>query len=353
MKILVTFEHGGLPIYAVDVFRLLKYRGHDVSLLILGTNALVDPNDEIRNSVKLLGELPPTDQFDVWMYDASTWETAQSPFIGAMTAFRGKLVCINFEDEYHFFLTHLTNHVIEKTCLYINNALYKDKERYDVRIRDKIMLAPSYIGNSQAFKNLVVPFAEKKKRAIFTGNITGLTESGDPEELKCRINVPMALINGNVPCYYRIYSSDPNYKKVFDEVPSEYKCTHLDWSEFLQETVNSMIVLSLRGNGHTVRRYFEGLASNGLVFTTKSDHMVEFIGQGKNGEHFIEIDWSGKDVVEKANYYLNHPEESETIANAGRKLWEETSMLDEKFQLPSKISEQIISNARRISGIEF
>lgn len=353
MRILVTFEHPDIPIYSTDLLRLLKFRGHELVFYRIGSGKLQDPHNEIGQVATIVTEAPDYSSFDVWLYDATTWETQRSPFLEEMEKFCGFLININYEDGCQFFLSHLSDYVIEKTSVYINNTLWKDRERYDVRIRNKLMLSPSYIGNSQEFKSLHVPFNEKKKRAIFTGNITGFTESGDQEELKCRIKVPMALINAGFPCYYRIYSSDPAYKALLETVPDEYKLKNLSWKEFIDETINSMIILSLRGNGHTVRRYFEGLASGGLVFSTKSSHMVNFMGQGQAGEHFVEIDWSGKDVADLANYYVDNPDLAEKIAANGRKLWEETCMLDDNKQLPEKVSKEIVRNIYYIAEIKL
>jgi len=349
----MTFELGAIAVYATPLIKLLSSRGHSIDFYTTDRRGFCDPGDEIRKSVTMLNAPPVDMRYDLWMYDLSTWETKQTPFLEKLTEFEGDLVCINFEDGNQFFLNYITGYIIDKTKLYINNSLFVDRGRYPENIRSKLMLAPSYITNSQSFKTLVVPFRDKQRRAIFTGNITGMSESGNPEELKCRILVPMALIKAGVPCYYRIYSSDPNYQSVLEKVPEQYKSQHLKWEDFLKETVNSMIVLSLRGNGHTVRRYFEGLASGGLVFSTRSNHMTEFIGQGVAGEHFVEIDWSGNDVVEKANYYFERTEEAEKIAACGRKFWEDTSMLDDNGVVPPKVANEIINNAKRIAGIEF
>jgi hypothetical protein len=349
MKILITFEIDSTPIHAIDLFRLLKSRGH--SLYFYGCTNANDPFNFISSCCEIINTISNFNEFDVWMFDLTGWGSEKTPFLKELENFKGELICINYEDGYNFFESRMNDYVIEKTKLYINNTLYLDRDRYHQNIKNKVMLTTSYIWDSQKFKDEGIPFLEKQKRAIFTGNITGLSETGNSEEYEARIHIPMALINKNIPCYYKIYGSDPNYKKIYENISELYKGKHLCLKNFVKETLDSMVILSIRGNGHTVRRYFEGLASNGLVFTTKFNHMVDFIGKGELGKHYIEIDWSGKDVVEKFKYYMNNLNESEIIANNGRKLWEEYSMLDNNNLLPQKVINSILSEAKKISGI--
>lgn len=352
MKILITFEHGAIAIHSVDFLRMLKSRGHSLYFLKISTDNLNDPHGWIAQSCTILTHLTNVNQYDMWLYDVTSWDLPRSPLNTLFESYTGKLACINYEDGYGFFLNRVSDAVVDKTLFFMNNTLRTDITKYDTRVRSKLVLSTSYISNSQDFKKMSVAFRNKNKRAIFTGSITGFSESGDPEELKCRIKVPMALINAGIPCFYKIYNSDPGYKSLLKEVPDEYITSHLPRQVFLSETVNSMIILSLKGNGYTVNRFFEGLASGGLVFSTKFQHAANFIGCGIAGTHYVEIMWDGSDVVEKFNYYINNIEEAERIAVNGRKLWEEYSMLDVNNILPTSVIDNIVSQIRNISGVE-
>lgn len=347
MKILVTFEHGGIPIHCIDFLQVLKYRGHEIHFFKSSLDSLNDPHGIFLQNFVVLNNPPQYDLYDIWFYDVTSWEEQNSPFIPFMESFKGKLVCINYEDGYDFFLRRVSSLVVEKTLFYINNTLRKDKSKYPPFVQERLFLSTSYITNSQDFKNVSVPFLNKKRRAIFTGSITGLSESGDPEELKCRIKIPMALINAGIECFYQIYQADPSYQHILSNVPGEYKKPFLERNQFIQETVNSMVILALRGNGYTVNRFFEGLASGGLVFSTKFNHAAEFVGCGESGIHYVEIKWDGSDVVEKIQYYFNHLDEAEIIATNGRKLWEEYSMLDENKNLPKKVIDYYIDGMNK------
>jgi hypothetical protein len=308
MNILITFENKYLPIHAIDLFRTLKDKGHDLFFFALGQgfghweyNLTI-----LREAVTVLSALPDLNEMDMWMYDLSSkekikdtethfWDMNPTPFLELMENFKGRLVCINYEDLYNFFLYRVSDYVIDKTDIFINNALYKDLDRYDRRIRKKLVLATSYITNSQRFKHRSVPFHEKQTRSIFTGMITGFSDFDKvKDQYKCRVLVPMAILRSKLPCIYRVYGYSHALKDIFDQdVPDKYKTEILSEEDFIAEFSNSKYILSLRGMGLTVNRFFEGLASNGLVFSTKFNHLIDFIGQGIENVHYINIDWSG------------------------------------------------------------
>lgn len=340
-----------LPIHCIDLVRLLHSRGHEIHFYNVSSEPTNDPLGLFSQYTTVLPFLFDIHQYDMWMYDLSSWETPKSPLLSLLECFRGNLVCLNYEDGHQFFLNRSSSEVINKTKLYVNNQLRTDHDRYDSRIREKLFLSNSYISNSQDFKNLSVPFRQKMQRAIFTGNITGHSETGNQNEKKCRIKIPITLINSGVPCFYKIYNSDPNYRKLLKEVPEIYRQGSLPRKEFIEETINSMIILSLRGNGHTVNRFFEGQASGGLIFSTKFRHIVDFIGHGEAGKDYVEIEWDGSDVVDKAKYYFEHIDQAEKIAANGRKIWEEFSMLDENYMLPKKMQYYYVNGFQTIAGI--
>jgi hypothetical protein len=58
----------------------------------------------------------------------------------------------------------------------------------------------------------------------------------------------------------------------------------------------------------------------------------------------------GSDVVEKIKYYMRHEPAAIQIANNGRKLWEEYSMLDEQGLLPLKVRTELLKNIYQVSG---
>lgn len=358
MNILITFENMQVAIHAIDLIRTLQASGHTIYYHCVGQKVThYEYLSGIYSSKMIvLPHLPDLNKIDVWMYDLTPGDenaSVRTPFLDQMSGFKGNLVCINYEDGYDFFLVRSSDYLIDKTDVFLNNALYKDRERYDSRIRNKLVLSTSYITNSQLFKKIKTAFESKQARAFFTGNITGFSMT-HLEERKCRALVPLSIIQSDIPCFYRIYHYDPSMKDIYDyDVPQEYKQPVLPVKKYIEEFSGSKYILSLRGMGLTVNRFFEGLASNALVFSTRFDDTVDFIGQGAENTHYINIDWSGSDVVEKIKYYIEHEDEAAQIAGNGRHLWEEFSMLDNKGLLPIKVREDIVQQIYKISGMRF
>lgn len=354
MRILLTFEHSTLVVHFIDVVRMLKSRGHQIDFLEVGKTELGKYKDFFGDTMTYLDKLGDVTGYDMWMYDLTSWEGSKSPLIPQMESFRGKFVCIGNGDGAGFCIERVSKLIVEKTSLFMRNTLFKDLTKYHPLLHDKLFLSTCYISNSQDFKNSAVPFLEKKKRAIFTGSLTGFSEDGNAERFLCRIKVPMALINGGVPCVYRLHNYNPQWKLKFEgNVPDEYRVTALDRPSFIKEMETSMIILALRGNYHTVNRFFEGQASGGVVFTTRFKEDAVFLGHGDPGVHYVEVEWDGSDVVEKAKYYMEHLDEAETIAKNGRKLWEDCSMLDENKLLPQRTVEYYVEGIKTIGGIDI
>lgn len=354
MKALVTFEHSSLPIHAVDFIQTLKSFGVQIDFVMGKVLPNInDPFDFFKNNTNVIDNISDINDYQIWFFDVSSWEGDKTPYLDLLKSFKGVLACINFEDGYHFFQDRLDDYLIDKISVFINNALYVDRGRYDKRIRSKLMLTTSYVSNSQDFRNVLVPYRDKKDRAIFTGSLTGGSETGNKHEENCRINIPLKLVNNSRDIIYNIHGYDPTRKNIFDAFNSDYKKPFYSRQEFVELFSQSKIILSLKGNGHTVNRFFEGQAAGGLILSTPFDKVVEFIGQGTSGKDYIEIQFSGDDVVDKMDYYLSYVNESEKIANQAKLTWETFSKRDENGFLPQRVRNKIVSDITFHTGIQF
>jgi len=355
MRILLTFEDGRVALHFRDVINTLKHFGHQIDYYDAGEVKMPEHHLPLYNgNLNVITELTDLSKYNLWIYDLTSWSSPVSPLVEQMERFSGRMICIGEGDGAGFLIERTSMKVVEKTNLFMRNTLFKNKSFYHPAIWHKMFLSTCYITNSQDFKNVIVPFKEKQKRAIFTGSLTGFSEDGNRERELARIKIPMALINAGVPCVYRLHNHNPQWKEFFDKnVPEAHKTTALDRPDFIKEMSTSMIVLAIRGNYHTVNRFFEGQASGGLVFTTRFKEDAEFYGHGDPGVHYVEIEWDGSDVVEKARYYLEHVDEAEVIANNGRKLWEEHSMLDDSNLLPQRVLDYYVQGIRSIGGIDI
>ena len=354
MKALITFEHSSLPIHSVDLISILNTTNLEIDFLLGKVlPSIHDPMDFFKNNTNIIHEIKDIGDYDIWFFDLSSWEGEKTPYLDLLHKFKGVLICINYEDGYRFFQHKMDFYLMDKIQAYINNAVYVDRGRYDKRIRNKLILATSYVSNSQDFKNISIPFKNKEKRAIFTGSLTGSSETGNKIEENCRINIPLKLINAGKNCIFNIHGFDPSRKSVFDNFDIKYKKDILSREKFIELYSNSMIVLSIKGNGHTLNRYFEGQACGSLIFSTPFDKVVEFIGQGTSGKDYVEIDFSGDDVVEKIDYYLNHIDEAEKISKSGREVWDSFSKRDSIGLLPNKVVNKILSDIYFVTGIDL
>ena len=62
----------------------------------------------------------------------------------------------------------------------------------------------------------------------------------------------------------------------------------------------------------------------------KFNDTLDFIGQGVENIHYINIDWSGSDLVKKIRYYIEHEDEASRIVVNVRAFMGRISMLDNK-----------------------
>lgn len=353
MKALITFEHSSLPIHAVDFISILKHREVEIDF-VMGKvlPSINDPHEFFKKNVNIIDEIVDVNSYDVWFFEPSSWEGEKTPYLDLLHSFKGILICLNYEDGYNFFTHRYDEYTLDKCSAFINNSLYIDRNRYDRRIRSKLMLVPSYISNSQDFKDVYVDFHRKQTRAIFTGSLTGSSETGNKDEENCRTVIPRKLIEHGFWCIYNIHGFDPSRKSIFDGFDSAFKSEMYSREKFIKLYSESLVVLSIKGNGHTVNRFFEGLAANSLVLSTPFDSRVEFIGQGTVNKDYIEIDFSGKDVVDIVEFYSKNLDKAKCIADSGRKMWETFSRRDSNGLLPKRVCDKVISDLYYTSGLQ-
>lgn len=361
MRILFTFEYPELMLRAEDYIRLLLHFGHEVSLYGMGD---ITQSNWMRNSIKherfiVCYKCPNVNEFDAWYYDLTSAEWRYpSEFASRLVSFKGGFVaCINYEDGYSFFDDRVTNAVKEKTCLFMNNAIYKDREKYEKRLREKLFLTTSYISNSQSFKHGYVPYKHKQKCVMFSGSVTGnatILTNYKKEEEKLRIFLAMKIYDEKrIPSIIRFAGFDPSFKHYYDEIPEHLKQNFKSRSEFVDELKRSSTTLSIKGNSYPTNRFFEALAAGCLSLSTKMDGEVEVYGIGKPGVDYVEINVDGSDLIEKIDYYFNHENEAEKIAESGRKTWEKYNMLSDDGIYSSETLLYHVEGIKRITGFDI
>lgn len=362
MKILFTFEFPALCVRATDYINLLLHYGHSVDVYLYGS---IDAtyHDLMTTHIhhvnfRMLIDFPEMKNYNCWYYDLTSqtrWKYA-SVFQDELVSFSGGfLACINYEDGYSFYSDRVTNYIKDKTCIFINNALYTDKNKYTAHVRNKVFLTTSYISNSQSFKNGTIPFDKKIRRVMFSGSLTGnptiLSKYNDLERYIRFTFCKKIYDSYDINSIIRLTGYDPTYKHVYDsEIPEYMKKPHSSHVEFIKEMFESYISLSLKGNSYPTNRFFESQAAGCLTLSTKINGEVEIYGVGENLKNYVEIDVSGNDLLDTIRYYLNNPHIAKPIADAGRENWEKYSMLNDSGIFSKETEIYHIESIKKLTG---
>lgn len=361
MRVLVTFEMPELCLRSVDFINLLISYGHEISLYAVGVKPewgeyMIGLINHPRFSY--LKDPPEFNDYRIWIYDLSSRDRWKYPslFWKELVEFRndGLLICVNYEDGYHFFDDRITDHIKWTTSVFMNNAVYIDRMKYPERIRNKLLLSTSYISNSQPFRNVKVPYDQKTKRVFFSGSVTGnSTSMTNFSEWEPRLRIILAekvYREKTIPSIIRFFSCDPVWQKYYDEMPVELKSPPQPPHQFVDELSKSKISLCVKGNSYPTNRFFESMAAGCLTFSTKIDHEIEVYGTGQAGKDYVEINVDGSDLIPKIHYYLDHSDEAKVIADSGRKTWEKYNMLDDNGLLPLETQTHHVEGVKTLSG---
>jgi hypothetical protein len=361
MKIAVTFDWPILQSRAMELYNFLSSLGHEVYLLH-PCEITKKIHERYNTNVKYAYDDKFIDECDYWFYDLSPDNSKPvelTPYMDQLKAYKGQLFCINYEDGYTFFVKRIDSYIQEKTCLFLGNALYINKEHYSPSVRRKYLLTTAYITNSQAFKESWQWFElnRRRKRVYFSGALTGfptyLTNYNE-DEYKLRYNLCKIIVESGVENIVRFTACDPRLQKLFDEViPASWKENYIDHRDFSNQLLNSRFSLACKGNSFPTNRFYESQAAACVTLTNPLHGEVDFYGTGEPGKDYVEIKADGSDLIEKVRYYIDHDEEAYTIAKNGRRNWEIHNMLDERGVWPEKTFNHHVDGIKSITGIDI
>jgi glycosyltransferase involved in cell wall biosynthesis len=101
-----------------------------------------------------------------------------------------------------------------------------------------------------------------------------------------------------------------------------YEQRRLPFEEYENAINRSKINIAPEGYGQFTHRHLEIWCMGGFCLSTPSIREVTLpLGNPQEGVHYVAFD-DLDDMVEKIRYYLTHDDERETIAAAGRSLFE-------------------------------
>jgi hypothetical protein len=336
-KILFYFDCTILTSRAIDLIKLLKHKlDFDVYFHELDDHSKwILVNIHNYNNINTWNKTD-INQFEIVFYDNTSWERGMSKINEYVKSFKKKLVCINYEDGQEFYLQNLEQSTIDKTLMFINNALYVDKDRYIKQIHGKLFLTTSYITNSQLFKNKSINVNNKKPKVYFTGSLTGnpskLTNFSESEKYFRYDLVKKIFNNKKYDSYLKFFNCDPSYRNFFNDImENELKgdtTKYHSQEEYSNMMIESMFCIAVKGNSLPTNRLHESQAAGCISITNNFDE-VEIYGVGVNNKTFIEINIDLSDVEEKIEYCINNIDFAKNIMYNSRNNWETYNMLDE------------------------
>lgn len=334
-KILFHFECTALTIRCIDlVIFFKKIHGFHIFFNIVDDYTKCTFKNIHKFNDYEVWDGKDINQFEILFYDLTTWENVISPIIEYSKQFKNKMVCINYEDGYSFLDNRIDIYTKDKTLVFINNALFSDKDLYCSKIRNKLFLTTSYITNSQIFKNSNINILNKKPRIYFSGSLTGNStklSNYNESEKYFRFNLIKKIYDLNkYDNYLKFLNCDPSYKTFFnDNIPTHLKETvYMDTTSYIQMMIESMFCIAVKGNSLPTNRLHES-QSAGCISITNNFNEVEIYGVGENNKTYIEINIDLSDLEEKIDYCIDNIEFSKMLMLNSRKNWETYNMLNE------------------------
>ena len=334
-RVLFHFECTTLTCRAIDLIKFVKYKlGYDIYF-----NEVDEHTKWIFTNIHKfldyeLWDNKNINNFEIIFYDLTTWENILSPINKYARQFKNKMVCINYEDGYSFADHRIDDYTKDKTVLFINNSLFKDRDQYSKNIKHKLFLTTSYITNSQMFKNKNINIDAKKPRVYFTGSLTGNTSrlsNYNDSEKYFRFNLVEKIYNlKKYNPYLKFLNCDPTYEAFFkNNIPSHLKeTTYSNIDVYTQMMIESMFCIAVKGNSLPTNRLHESQAAGCISITNNFDE-VEIYGVGISNKTFIEINIDLSDVEEKIDHCINNLDFARNIMNNARNNWETFNMLDD------------------------
>jgi hypothetical protein len=123
-----------------------------------------------------------------------------------------------------------------------------------------------------------------------------------------------------------LLESDYNFfgglREKRSELPDKLKAKRLNKKDYIRTIRNTKINLALEGCGEFTYRHLELWWACAFMISSPSINELELPMDVEDGVHYITYE-SEDDLLEKIDYYLEHPEERKQIALNGRKAFEE------------------------------
>ena len=158
----------------------------------------------------------------------------------------------------------------------------------------------------------------------------GVPEIGAAESEETGRDIPVHARLGSLPA-----PSVNKQREIFLELASKdrrFVTGRAPKRQYDEEMRCSMMTLSPFGWGEVCFRDFEAVFSGTLILKPDMGHLVTWPDLYRPGETYVPLSWDGKDLLEKVEYYLEHPRErGEIIRNARHTYRTALSGLPDRF----------------------
>jgi hypothetical protein len=250
---------------------------------------------------------PPPADCDVWFHDVEVQFPFTDHLRDRLHDFPGSLVFYRTDDTLDFPFRKIPDDLLARANLFLASH-WKAEAAVPGAVRDRWGYINPILRPFSPQRGS--PLRDRERTTVFYGVRTGgrnLPDGGNSREEAVRI-----LQAEDVPFEGGLVDGGPEYA-----TPEELLVPRISGKEHFRRLDSTSICLCLWGHCPLTYRFFEGLSRRNLV-VTQTLSGLRFARAGlEPGVHYVEIQADLSDMLEKLDYYLNHTNEAQRIADAG------------------------------------
>jgi hypothetical protein len=288
--------------YFTDEDQLTRVRGHEIRA------ALVHAHHEVRRGKP--GEPAPPDA-DVWFHGLGVHgaPALEDHVVQGLLASRAKCVLFQLCDHPTMSFERIPEPLAARTSLFLRNHWPAEPQRIPEVFRERIGLLPPML--KPMAPSAGRELSARSGGAIFFGTRTGFAnlaggKNAREESVRLLRSSGLPFVGGISPHAEARYATSP-----------ELLVPRIKESEHAKLLADSKLCIAPWGNHPLTYRFFEGMALRCLVVaqTVRTERFLD--GGLVAGRHYVEVAPDLSDLVDVVRYYLAHPAEAQTIADAG------------------------------------
>lgn len=256
--------------------------------------------------VEVIREFSNVPDADIWFHGLSNLPEKPFPLViqEQLDKFEGKIVFFQNDDSSQINLDKIPQSLRTKTTIYLRNVWPSDPQLIHPSVCQKKgflnpMVKPD---TARAGKNL--KFREHK--LSFYGAASGGTRFN-------RLHALQIIKDAQLPFLGGIFKK-PEYTA---QIPEHFAVDILPSKVYTDILGNTQVSLALHGDNPLTFRLFESFSRRCLVIAQDLNE-ISFVDCGlKDGVHYVSVKKDLSDLVERCNYFQNHLDEAQVIADAG------------------------------------